>query len=257
MSNTPFIPQVTAPESSSKDFPKLPAGTYVSRIIQIIDLGTQINNLDTTKPPERKLRFVFETVDELFEFSKEKGEQPFTVDKEVPYKISNPKADKISGLTTIIEAVNGNREDKNVFNLIGKLVQINTTLSDSGYPKIGTFSGLPKALKNVEYPEFNPLHIFWIENWEETKNSYEIQPQFVKDKIALSPEWKNVFTSNKVSDPLEKEKQLVVLGSLIKDFGEERKVKFYEYLDSTYSAETLEDLSLEQIVEVIAITKES
>jgi hypothetical protein len=68
--STLFIPQVTAPESSSKDFPKLPAGTYVARITQIIDLGTQPNTIDPTKPAERKLNFKFETVDELFEFSK-------------------------------------------------------------------------------------------------------------------------------------------------------------------------------------------
>ena len=189
--STLFIPQVEAPTSTSKEYPKLPAGTYLARIIQIIDLGTQKNTFDETKADERKLRICFETVEELYEFSKEKGEQPYMLDKEVTYRVSDVKVDptKISALTTILEAVNGNRNDKNIFNLINKIVQVSVVENEKGYNKITGFSGLPKSLKNIEYPVFGTAQIFFIDNYEQTKSAFDSQPQFIKDKIMSSPEF--------------------------------------------------------------------
>jgi hypothetical protein len=172
-----YIPNTQTPETISQEYPKLPAGAYLARIVKIIDLGTQPNTFDPTKPDERKLQFVFETVDEL-----QSNGMPYLVAKDYSYKISAEGSDKVSGLTTLIETVNGNRQDKNSFNLINKMLQISVSLNDKGYPKITGLAGIPKSLKGQEYPKYHDLQIFYLEAYEQTKACFEQQPEFIKKR---------------------------------------------------------------------------
>jgi hypothetical protein len=189
---TIYIPETQAPITESIDYPKLKAGTYPCRIFSVIDLGTQQNPLfkkddGTPQDPARQIHIGFETVDELDESGK-----PFRISKEYSYKISSEKSTKISGLTTLIEAVNGNRDDKNVFRLIGKLALVSATTNESGWAKVTAVTGLPKVYADKEYPAYNDLKIFFIDEFDKFESVFDTLPEYLTKKITASPEYKTI-----------------------------------------------------------------
>jgi hypothetical protein len=193
MSNTFFIPNAPIPAQESQASQQLDNGTWFARVVQVIDLGTQTNDWKGQVSIARQFRIVFETVDELFEFSKEKGEQPYLLSKEVKFIVSKPDTapDKVSGLTKILRACGmDTAESVNIFDLLGKICQVETQQNDKGYAQIINYTALPKSAKSLPFPDFNPLRLFYFDNFVETQEGLDAQPEFIKNKIMESPEWK-------------------------------------------------------------------
>ena len=199
-----FIPTATAPTQEAKVSKQIDNGTYFARITQIIDLGTQTTEWKGTVSTSRQFRIVFETVDELYEFSKEKGEQPYLLSKDVKYIVSKPDTapDKVSSLTKILRACGIDTANSvNIFTIINKICQIETNQNDKGYATIINFTALPKSAKSLEFPVFNDPKIFYFDNFDQTKECFESQPSFIKDKIMASPEYKEIL-EQKQNKPL-------------------------------------------------------
>lgn len=179
--------------------PTMEPSSYIGVLVQIIDLGTQSTEYMGEKKLLRKLKLGFEFPDQKAVFSEEKGEQPFLISREVTASMSS-----MSNLRKMIEAWRGKKltdeeaGQYDLFNLLGKtaLVNVSEYQGKNGllYNSIQALSPLPKAMATTSVTPENPLLFFDLQNpdW----NVYESLPEFIKKKIAESPEYKATITAS-------------------------------------------------------------
>lgn len=193
MSKYTAIPEETAKMPSIQ----IPDGTYTARIYKILDLGTQPNTFDETKPDQRRFMFYFETPTKKASFNADKGEQPFSLSKELTFTISgeDTPVDKQSTLSKIFKAIDGsNGKGKNIFSLIGQLLSIQTSINSKGYAQIVGFAPFNSDLdgKDKKFAQVNDSVELYLEPsvyGVEEHNLIESQPDFLKEKIKASPEY--------------------------------------------------------------------
>lgn len=165
-------------------------GTYPARIYEYIHLGTQKGEWEGRETNYYKIRFTFELPTEKRVFKEGEEEKPLAMSYDATLSF-NEKAN----LRKLAEACVGKMTDAEAVNfdvdtLVGKacLVSVAHKPPKDGivYPFITGFMPLMKGLA-VE-PQINTSKVLTFENWsEEVFNSL---PQFIKDKITSSPEYK-------------------------------------------------------------------
>lgn len=172
----------------------LPApGVHVARLIAILDYGKQVDSYD---PDGRdKVEFVWELPEELHVFNEDKGEQPLVVDR----KFGNTLG-RGSKLKDAIEGMIGTKikPDFEFDSLKYELCQLTLDIEDDGEYKnviIKSFSPLGKEQLKKKYPHFNDWIMLDLStNEDETSNfdqeSFDALPQWKKDNIAKSPDFK-------------------------------------------------------------------
>jgi len=180
-----------APVQTLKPSIQLPNGSYTARLIKIIDLGTHTNSKYPDKQAQRVFTFTFETPTKKEVFKKEGVKEPFLISLDVNFVFSKPDADptKISTLTKIRKAINKNLDNKNIFDLIGGLLTIQTELNDKGYAKITNFIQISEDIdqNDKKFNQINPSVEFYIDEFEQ--EVFDSFPEFVKSKIVESPEF--------------------------------------------------------------------
>lgn len=213
------LPTFIVPVSESSDFTPVlvPEGTHFARIYKIIDLGTHEDSYQgVTKGAKRVFRIYFEFPKIKHTFKEELGEQPLAMSKEFKMSFTSKDAATHSGLTKLVNSVGDNGHDRhyNVFNLLGKTTQLkiehNTSESNGKtYANIKDYARLSAEqiemaeLKPENYKAVNEQKFLYLLpeyfSWED----YEAQPDYIKEKIQLSPEFA-YLSKNKKSVTVEK-----------------------------------------------------
>lgn len=170
----------------------LDEGAYPARIYEYIHLGTQKGEYEGRETNYYKIRFTFEFPTEKRVFKEENGEQPMVMSFDATLSL-NEKAN----LRKISEACVGKMTDAEAVNfdvdtLVGKacLVSVAHKPPKDGivYAQISGFMPLMKGL-TVE-SQINETKVLTFENWSD--EIFNTLPQFVKDKITSSPEYKGM-----------------------------------------------------------------
>jgi hypothetical protein len=181
----------------------MPAGNYVARCFQIIDLGTQVEVYNGDTKEQHKIRISWETPTETKVFKEELGEQPYIVSQE--YTLSLGDKANLRKMLVSWRGKDFTEEELQGFDilkLLGKpcMIQVIHKTSKSGnqYITIGSVANLPKG---IECPEqINPSVSLSFENWSD--EIFNTLNDFIKDKIKDSKEYQQRTNPNEhtVSD---------------------------------------------------------
>jgi len=177
----------------------IPSGNYVARCYSMIHVGTSEENIMGEYKTTNKVRITWELPTELRVFNEEKGEQPMVISQEF-----NLSMHEKSNLRKFLESWRGQgfsddeAENFDITKLLGIPCMINiihklSTKSGNQYAIISNVSAIPKGMNCP--PQINPTFEF---NFED-KFSIEVLesfPDFIKDKIKASDEYKKLIAPN-------------------------------------------------------------
>jgi hypothetical protein len=178
----------------------VPSGTHIARCYSMIHIGTVEWEWQGETKYSNKIRVTFELPHEMRDFS---GEQkPMVISKEYTLSLHEK-----SNLRRDLEGWRGksftNKElaHFDTTNLISKECNISiihkTSKSGNEFAQIGSISGITKG---TECPkQFNDSFIF---NYEDNFNEewLELQPEWIKDQIKNTDEYKNKMNQKKFQD---------------------------------------------------------
>jgi len=178
----------------------VPSGTHIARCYSMIHIGTVEWEWQGETKYSNKIRVTFELPHEMREFS---GEQkPMVISKEYTLSLHEK-----SNLRRDLEGWRGKSFDSkelahfDITNLISKECNISvihkTSKSGNEFAQIGSISGMSKG---TECPkQFNDSFIF---NYEDNFNEdwIEQQPEWIKDQIKGTDEYKNKMNQKKFQD---------------------------------------------------------
>lgn len=170
----------------------VPEGNHPARIYEIIEIGTVEGSWMGNPKMTHNVRVGFEFPTKKFIFNEEKGPQPFVLSREMSLSMGEK-----ANLRKIADAVEGKKltdDEANAYDIltmIGKplLVTVShTEPNETGvqYANATTFSAVIEGLTVA--PQVNPSRVLTFDEWNE--ETYQGLPQFLKDKIASTPEYK-------------------------------------------------------------------
>ncbi len=175
------------------NYEPIPAGNYVARCYQMIQIGTVNENIMGEIKTMNKVRISWELPTELKVFKEEKGEQPCSISKEFTLSLHEK-----SNLRKFLAGWRGKdftEEQAKLFDitvLAGKECMLNiihkTSKQGKTFAEISSISTLPKGLKCP--PQINPSFILSYDNFDEEK--FNSLPDFIKDKMKTSIEYKEI-----------------------------------------------------------------
>lgn|SRR3990167_3708594 len=182
----------------------VPAGNHVARCISMIHLGTLKQEFQGKQTELNKIRITWELPEETKVFKEENGEQPYTVSKEFTLSM-NEKAN----LRKFLESWRGKgftEEEAKKFD-VTKLLGVPCMLSvihktskqGKTYADISAVSTLPK--KTVCPEQVNPSFEFNFYEWN--KEKFESLPDWLKDKMKQSKEYKFIVDPTLKETPKE------------------------------------------------------
>ncbi len=166
-----------------------PEGNHSARCIQIIDLGTQKSEWKGQPRFVAQVRLVWELPEVTKEFREGEGEKPFLIAKTYTASIG-----KKSALSKDLESWRGRaftdeeRAGFDLKNVLGKpclLNVIHETKDGNTYANISSVSQVPKGM--TVKPAVNPIVEFSLSEFSQA--AFDALPDFLKEKIRLSPEY--------------------------------------------------------------------
>ena len=198
---------IVATNSGGGDYAPMDAGMYVSRCVQMIQIGTVTETIDGKEKTMHKVRFGFEFPTELKVFKEENGEQPFFLSKE--YTLSMHEK---ATLRQHLETWRGKKfseeeaQSFDVTKLIGVPCTINVihkTGKSNGktYAEIGSISPLMKGTLCPD--QINPTQVLSYDNFDVAL--FESLPEFLRKKIESSKEYKELGSGKPSSIPDKEE----------------------------------------------------
>lgn len=176
----------------------IPAGNYIARCYSMILLGTITEQILGEEKTLEKVRISWELPTELRVFKEENGEQPMVISQEFTLSMHEK-----ANLRKFLESWRGrgftDEEAKcfDITKLLGVPCMLNiihkVSKSGSSYATISSVAAVPKGITvpaqvNPNF-EFNYESAFSVE-------SLESFPDFIKDKIKSSEEYKALITPN-------------------------------------------------------------
>jgi len=166
-----------------------PAGNHVARCIGLIDLGTQEYTFAGKPKRSRKVLVKWELPNERKVFSEEKGEQAHVLSKEYTMSLSEK-----ANLTKDLQSWRGKpftEQELDGFDLktiLGVACLLMVIHNEKGYAEIASVAALPKGM-TVPAQE-NPSEYLSLDSFDKT--IFDSLPDYQKDKIKASPEYKNL-----------------------------------------------------------------
>jgi hypothetical protein len=176
------------PESNKKTYEPVPAGTHVARLYRLVQIGTVESVWQGETKNLMKIWLSFELCNEKKVFKEGEPAKPMTVS--VEYTLSmGPKAN----LRKFVEGMIGTAlkdEEADGFDvetLVGKACLINVSHTKKGDKTYVNVMSASPLIKGMEAPaQFNPSMILTYQKWD--SDVYETLPNFIKDKMATTPE---------------------------------------------------------------------
>lgn len=179
----------------------IPAGSYAARCYSMIQLGTNTENILGKDKELNKVRITWELPTELKVFKEENGEQPLVISKEFTLSMNEK-----SNLRKFLESWRGKAfteqeaEAFDITKLIGApcLISIThrTAKSGSVYANISSVSMLPKGMECP--PQINTTQILAFSEFDQ--ELFNSLPDFLRNKIVTSVEYKEMFAPNETTD---------------------------------------------------------
>lgn len=174
---------VIGKEPSKNKIERVEDGTYLARLVQLIDWGVQPQTDWKTgeeKDPQHKLWAVFELPTEMIKIGEE--ERPRWQGKE--YTLSFHEK---SGLSALISALDPARKAKTLTELLDKPCMITIGSTSGGNPKIINVVSVPKGMEVP--PLQNPHKAFDMSSPD--MEVYNSLPDWMKEKITTSLNFKD------------------------------------------------------------------
>jgi hypothetical protein len=180
-------------KNDSKPRELTPAGNYVARCYQMIELGTAAEEYKGVVKQLTKVRIGWEFPLDLKVFNEEKGEQPIVISKEYTLSLYEK-----ANLRKELESWRGKaftKEEAECFDitkLLGKVCMINLIHKPSEndptkiYERISSITPIPKGLNCPE--QINPTFVLSFDEWDEEK--FKSLPEFIRERIEKSDEYK-------------------------------------------------------------------
>lgn len=177
--------------------PQVAPGTHVATLYRIMNLGTRFQMFEgkTKEYPDKVIRLTFEFPDSLHKFEKdgEEKELPLVIDKELNLTMG-PKS-KLRPLVEGMIGVQLKDEEAYAFDLeslLGKSCLVTVAHKESkGNMYANIISTAPLMKGMVPPKQVNPSQVFDINTC--TKEEYEALPDFLKEKVNVSDEYKKRF----------------------------------------------------------------
>jgi hypothetical protein len=193
--------------NEGKTFTLTPAGNYVARCYSMIHLGTLQEEYKGEKKELNKVRITWELPTETHVFNEEKGEQPFSISKEFTLSLHEKAT-----LRKFLESWRGKgftEEEAKRFDiskLLGVPCMINiihkvSEKSGNKYADIASISAMPKGLSCPEAVNSKIIFSITQPDWD----TYELLPDFIKDKIKSSIEFKALQNPGNTETPISHE----------------------------------------------------
>jgi hypothetical protein len=188
---------ITATNSGGSTYEPIPAGTYLARCYSMVQIGTVEEEFQGIKKNVNKVRITWELPTEMKVFNPEKGEQPQAISKE--FTLSMHEKSSLRGFLTSWRGKGFTEDEAKAFD-VTRLLGVPCMLSivhEPGkkdpsriYDKIASVS---TVMKGVVMPaQINQSFEFTLENFEQ--NKFDSLPDFLKDKIRQSKEYKTIIS---------------------------------------------------------------
>lgn len=176
----------------NKPKPQPTIGTHTARCFSIVDVGTQKVAFEGQEKFLHQVRFDWELPEEVMEDGR-----PFTIGRE--YTLSFGKN---AALTDLIQSWKGADISKGyaLATLLSEPCNITVVHNEKGYAKIASVAPLKK--NEVAPPQVNKSRRLWLASYKHT--DFEALPDFLKEKIKLSPEYQEII--NPTSRPVSSSK---------------------------------------------------
>ena len=188
---------ITATNSGGSSYEPIPAGTYLARCYSMVQIGTIKEEFQGLEKQVNKVRITWELPTELKVFNPEKGEQPQAISKE--FTLSMHEKSSLRAFLTSWRGKGFTEDEAKAFD-VTKLIGVPCMLSivhEPGkkdpsriYDKIASVSTVMKGV--IMPPQINPSFEFTLENFDQ--NKFDFLPDFLKDKIRQSKEYKTMIS---------------------------------------------------------------
>jgi hypothetical protein len=188
---------ITATNSGGSSYEPIPAGTYLARCYSMVQIGTVKEEFQGLEKQVNKVRITWELPTELKVFNPEKGEQPQAISKE--FTLSMHEKSSLRAFLTSWRGKGFTEDEAKEFD-VTKLLGVPCMLSivhEPGkkdpsriYDKIASVSTVMKGV--IMPPQINPSFEFTLENFDQ--NKFDFLPDFLKDKIRQSKEYKTMIS---------------------------------------------------------------
>ena len=185
-------------KNTQTTFDLTPAGNHVARCYSMIEIGTVEENFKGEPKTLHKVRISWELPSETKVFNTEKGEQPYSISKE--YTLSMHEK---SNLRRDLQAWRGKaftEDEANAFDitkLLGQPCMVNVVheASKNGntYANVSGITPLPKGF--VCPPAVNPVFVLSYDEFD--FNKFDKLPEFIRNKMIVTPEFKRVSNPKK------------------------------------------------------------
>lgn len=189
----------------------IPAGNYIARCYQMIEIGTVNELIMGENKVLKKVRIGWELPTELKVFNEEKGEQPLVTSKE--YTLSMHEKSSLRADLKSWRGKDFTEEEARAFditNLIGKPCMINIIHKPSKndptkiYANIAGITPLPKGVNMPE--QINPTFVLSYDSFNQ--DAFIALPDFIKDKMKGSLEYTAMHQPNSVQTQPQHEDDL-------------------------------------------------
>lgn len=181
-----------------------PSGNFIARCYSMVHIGTIEEDYMGETKNLNKVRITWELPTEKTVFKEENGEQPYSISKEFTLSLHEKAT-----LRKFLESWRGKgfTEDEakkfNIAKLVGVSCMINiihkTSKTGNVYADIASVSTMPKGFEAPE--QINKSVIFSVCQFDsDVFNSF---PDFLKDKIRKSQEFKNIELPDVQETPSE------------------------------------------------------
>lgn len=186
-----------APETTSKPRVICPRGSHLSRLVQIVDLGTQ--HFKPGDEGSRKLYFGFETCEQRHVFKDENGPEPFMLQVEFAFYMRSANPSKPTKLRSFVvqwfgkdfasEAEAQDFEFRKLLNRVAMLTVAHKPKQDGSQKAIiaDIYTPDPPHAKTAP-PAVNPIVCYEIDDRE--GGDFAKLPEFLQKKLRESDEFK-------------------------------------------------------------------
>jgi hypothetical protein len=184
-------------KGGESNYTLIPAGNHIARCYSMVELGTLTETILGQEKQVHKIRLTFELPDELRVFNPDKGEQPCVISKEFTLSMNEK-----SNLRAFLKSWRGKdfTEEEaasfDVTRLLGIPCLLNIIHKPSKkdpsriYDEIASATPLMKNM--VCPPQVNSNFEFSLQDWN--PNHFELLPEFLKEKVRSSKEYKAMFS---------------------------------------------------------------
>lgn len=185
---------LNSPKPTQQAYELVPSGNHVARVYRVLHLGTLSEMYMGEKKMNDKVMIGFELLNEKKVFRQDKGEEPFVVSREYTLSMASK-----ANLRKLIEGMfgvalqDGEANSFDIFGIIGQPCLVNVIHQDSKNGKrYSIVTGASPIPKGIPVPEGHnkAQKMGFGEDWNE--ELFVSLPNFIKDKIASSPEFKKM-----------------------------------------------------------------